>query len=41
MALEQVRSEIVDRIVFEEHRRRLDELVETLKSRRSWEISAN
>ena len=39
MALEQVRSEIVDRIVFEEHRRRLEELVETLKTRRSWKIS--
>ena len=41
MALEQVHSEIVNRIVFQEHRRRLDELVETLKTRRSWEISAN
>ena len=41
MALEQVRSEIVGRIVFEEHRRRLDELVETLKARRSWKISVN
>ncbi len=41
MALEQVRSEIVGRIVFEEHRRRLDGLVETLKARRSWEISTN
>ena len=41
MALEQVRSEILNTIVFEEHRRRLEELVETLKTRRSWEISAN
>lgn len=41
MALEQVRSEILDTIVFEEHRRRLEELVETLKTRRSWEISGN
>ena len=41
IALEQVRSEILDTIVFEEHRRRLEELVETLKTRRSWEISAN
>lgn len=39
MALEQVRSEILDTIVFEEHRRRLEELVETLKTRRSWAIT--
>ena len=41
MALEQVRSEILDNIVFEEHRRRLQDLVEMLKIRHSWEISAN
>lgn len=41
MALEQVRSEIVDRMVSDEHRRRLEELVETLKGRHSWQIPAD
>ena len=41
MALEQVRSEVVERIVSEEHRRRLRKLVETLKARHSWQIAAD
>jgi len=36
--VEQVRSEIVEALVREEHERRLDELLDHLKEKRSWEI---
>ena len=36
--VEQVRGEIVEALVREEHERRLDELIDRLKEKRSWEI---
>lgn len=37
--VEQVRSQIVEALVREEHERRLDELIARLKEKRSWEIN--
>lgn len=38
--LEQVRGQIVEKLVWQKHRQRMDQLVETLKNREDWGINA-